>query len=740
MNAAHEGRAYAYRAEILRCDKEEDLARVRWLMADQGYEAIDTLQAQLADLAGTREPGRKMDASQTRQAAEAFLARRAPGYGVWAHYPWARRLVRLLEEAEFIALRTDRNRHKVTDAELGRLRAKKVGIVGLSVGQAVALTFALERSCGELRLADFDTVDLSNLNRLRCGVHQLGLPKTIVAAREIAELDPFLEVACFDEGYTEAGSATFLDGLDLVVDECDSLDVKLRLREAARTRGIPVLMNTSDRGMTDIERFDLERDRPLFHGRLGDLAPETVAGLTTEEKVPVVLDIIGLETSSVRLRASMMEIEQSIKTWPQLASDVALGGAAVCDAGRRLLLGMPVASGRYYLDLGALGTIASPIAPASRQSTAALAASAAPVRCSFADVRDRIVADASSAPSAGNAQPWQWAKTSEGLMLKMRPASGRSLLYHEDRAAMVGLGAALESALLAANHYGNHADVRWLWRDGHIAEIVLTGRSGIAPDPLYAQLARRRSVRIRPSAPAPLPEAALASLAAQARRFAGMEVSFISGRRQIEALADLVGEAERLRLLDQDSHADLVSEVAWSEAEHRRTGEGIPLSSLSLSAAERAGLNVLADAQVVAQLAEWRLGLGLGKLAHELVATSSAMGLIWSAVDGREDYLRGGRALQRLWLEAARADIGLCPVTSLCYLMRAQRRGACVHAAQADALRAMERRFRALFALPETRGDIALFRLVPAAGELDRPRATFRRDATFECSMEEAAA
>lgn len=314
-------------------------------------------------------------------------------------------------------------------------------------------------------------------------------------------------------------------------------------------------------------------------------------------------------------------------------------------------------------------------------------------------------------------------------MLKLRPASGRSLLYHEDRAAMVGLGAALESALLAANHYGNHAEVRWLWQDRHIAEIVLTGRSGIAPDPLYAQLARRRSVRIRPSAPAPLPEAALASLAAQAHRFAGMQVNFISGRRQIEALADLVGEAERLRLLDPDSHADLVNEVAWSEAEHRSTGEGIPLSSLSLSAAEQAGLNVLADAQVVAQLAEWRLGLGLGKLARELVATSSTMGLIWSPVDGREDYLRGGRALQRLWLEAARADIGLCPVTSLCYLMRAQRRGACVRPAQADALRAMERCFRALFALPETRGDIALFRLVPASGELDRPRATFRRNA-----------
>jgi tRNA A37 threonylcarbamoyladenosine dehydratase len=53
---------------------------------------------------------------------------------------------------------------------------KRIGVVGLSVGQSVALTLALERSFGELRLADFDRLDLSNLNRIRAGVHDLNLP------------------------------------------------------------------------------------------------------------------------------------------------------------------------------------------------------------------------------------------------------------------------------------------------------------------------------------------------------------------------------------------------------------------------------------------------------------------------------------------------------------------------------------------------------------------------------------
>lgn len=712
--------------ELLRCDSEPDMVRLRGLIA-QGHETIDTLPAQLEDLVKTREPRRKLDEAQVRRAIADFLARRESAYGVWVHYPWSRRLVRLLEEPEFVALRTDRNRHKITDAEHARLSGKKVGVVGLSVGQAVALTFALERSCGELRLADFDAVDLSNLNRLRCGVHELGLPKTVVAARQIAELDPYLKVVRFDEGYAEAHAAAFLDGLDLVVDECDSLDVKLRLREAARARGIPVLMNTSDRGMTDIERFDLERDRPLFHGRLGDLDPETVAGLSTEEKVPVVLDIIGLETSSVRLRASMMEIEQSIKTWPQLASDVALGGAAVCDAGRRLLLGMPVASGRYYLDLTELGTL--PATAGLATPTPSVAAQAASIARDSGDVRDRIVDAACLAPSAGNAQPWRWVKTEQGLLLKHRRSPGRSMLYFEDRAAMVALGATLESALLAAGHYGRHAELHWRWEGEDIVAIALTERAQTTPDPLYAQLARRRSVRIRPRGAGPIPETALAAMAAQVRRIEGLQVDFVSDGGAIAALADLVAEAERLRILEPESHADLVREIAWSEAAHRRDGEGIPLSALSLSAGEQAGLRVLADPLVVSQIAEWDLGAGLGKLARELVASSSAMGLIWSPAEACPDYLQGGRALQRLWLQAAHAGIGLCPVTSLCYLLRAERRGRCEDPAQAAALQAMERRFRELFALPGARADIALFRLVPATGELDAPRSTFRRRA-----------
>lgn len=85
---------------------------------------------------------------------------------VWAYYSWRRTVVRLLGRTSFRRLRLDRNRNKITAHEQERLEHVTVGIVGLSVGHAVALALTLEGgACGGLRLADFDTLELSNLNR-----------------------------------------------------------------------------------------------------------------------------------------------------------------------------------------------------------------------------------------------------------------------------------------------------------------------------------------------------------------------------------------------------------------------------------------------------------------------------------------------------------------------------------------------------------------------------------------------
>ncbi len=253
-----------------------------------GLTVYDEIHGQLRELFQSLDPRRKMSASELDVAIDLHVGGRAlSDYGVWAYYPWSHRLVHLLDEAEFVFLRTNRNCYKITPQERAILSRKRVGIIGLSVGQSIALTLAMERSFGELRLADFDRLELTNLNRIRTGVHNLGIPKVILVAREIAEIDPFLKTTCFLEGITEANiDAFFTEGgrLDAVVDECDGLAIKMLCRHKAKALGIPVIMDASDRGTLDVERFDLEPERPILHGRLEGLSIERLAALRTVDE------------------------------------------------------------------------------------------------------------------------------------------------------------------------------------------------------------------------------------------------------------------------------------------------------------------------------------------------------------------------------------------------------------------------------------------------------------------------
>ncbi|HEY4327472.1 MAG TPA: ThiF family adenylyltransferase [Mucilaginibacter sp.] len=341
---------------ILRLNNKADRETFDALVQEGEVSFVyDEIYSQLQELVKSKAPSIKI----TKEEYPVLISKHLAGkdifeYGVWVYYLWNRKLVHLLDEEEFVEVRTNRNRNKITRAEQDKLREKKIGIVGLSVGQSIALTLAMERTCGELRLADFDTAELSNLNRIRTGVHNLGLNKTVIAAREIAEIDPFLNIKIFNDGlHTGNMDEFFLGGgkLDLFIEVCDGIDIKLESRFKARQLQIPVVMDTNDRGMLDVERFDTEPGRSILHGLVDAFTENDEIIVTDENRMGVVMAILTFDSLSERMKLSMAEINKTINTWPQLASSVVLGGAITTDISRKILLNEHTKSGRYYVDL-----------------------------------------------------------------------------------------------------------------------------------------------------------------------------------------------------------------------------------------------------------------------------------------------------------------------------------------------------------------------------------------------------
>lgn len=714
-----------WRPAFFRLSVRDDRAALADLVEQHGtrLHVHDRLLMQVRDLVKVRHPGQKLSPADVEALVRAHLNGTEPSEcGVWVYYPWSARLVHLLEADEFIELRTNRNRQKVTTEEQQALGGKRVGVVGLSVGQSVAVTLALERSAGELRLADFDVLDLSNLNRIRAGVHNVGVHKAYVTAREIAEIDPYLTVTVFEQGITSDNAEAFLlDGgrLDALVEECDSLDIKVVLRHHARRLGIPVVMDTSDRGMLDIERFDLEPDRPLFHGLAGDLNPADLTGLSTEDKLPYVLRIVGAGTMSTRLRASLLEVDQSISTWPQLGSEVAHGGAAAAHTVRRLLGGEDVPSGRFFLDLDDLrsrGTEHPAVAPAP-VVVRSVAVRQTPV--SDAAIRT-LVTHAITAPSGGNSQPWKWLADGEELHLFLDADRSSGLIDFEHAGSYVALGCAAETLVIATHAANSEISVRPFPSEGRpdwaatcvVANSGLEARERRWHDDLHAQIGVRHTNR-KPGDRMPLTTVDLESLTAAVRSVPSADIQWICEREHLESIGGLMGKADRLRMLHQQYHDEMYRELRWSPDEAARGRDGLDIPTLDLSPSDLAGLEMCRDWSSLALLRQWNGGRNLEKSARRSVASASAVALITMPLARSVDYFQGGRAIQRMWLTATKRGLAVHPMTTLPYLFaRVLRgRGEGLDSATAEEIARLRSPYEALFRVEDGMAEVMLIRI-----------------------------
>lgn len=742
----------AWRPQLFRLAVAEDRRALSKLLDEvPGLQVYDAIEEQLIDLIRTRNPSERISDLAARERVQVYLGETPPDeYGVWVYYPWAARLVHLLDEAEFVELRTNRNKYKLTPEEQARLAKKRVGVVGLSVGQTVATTMALERSVGEIRLADFDRLDLSNLNRIRSSVHNLGVSKVLITARDIAEIDPFLKVVLYPVGVHDDNLTAFLlrgGRLDVLIDECDSIDIKLKLRFTARLHKIPVLMETSDRSLIDVERFDLEPTRPIFHGLVGNIEPERIANLSTEEKIPYVLKIIGEGTMSSRMVTSMIEIESTIKTWPQLGSCVVYGGGAAADIVRRMNLGQMNYSGRFIADIenivpndpgGGDGQPGLPRVPewtaegmeraADRWSHGRPAAHAWPP-----ELARELVEIAARAPSGGNTQPWRWLLRGGRLFLFHERARSEALADFRTLGGVAALGAAAESLRLAAHARGLElSQVAFPSPDEPDLAAVFERLPGPGPgaaphwrDELAGALGLRHTNR-KNSDRAPFDPAHHAALAAAAGSVAGAQLLFVSGDAELAEIAELVGIGDQLRIIDDRLNQEMFREVRWTPEEAEATRDGIYIESLELSAADLAGLSMCRRRDALALLRALGGGKGLRKSAAKAIASASAVGLLTMPRVSADDFFRGGQALQRMWLVAHTLGLAIYPMTTLAYMfLRARHGGEGLSEAAVAALAEARPRFTRLFPVGPEQAEVLLFRVsqaeAPTQASLRRP-------------------
>jgi hypothetical protein len=148
-----------------------------------------------------------------------------------------------------------------------RLEGAVIGFAGVSVGGNILEGWLREARPKQVKVADPDWLELTNLNRgermsLRHMVQPRAsrfdprspyetprVPKAQYIAYEEQLVDPYVTFWVYEEGLTRANVETFLRGdghreppIDILVEETDNLELKLTLREECRRAGVDVLM------------------------------------------------------------------------------------------------------------------------------------------------------------------------------------------------------------------------------------------------------------------------------------------------------------------------------------------------------------------------------------------------------------------------------------------------------------------------------------------------------------------
>ncbi|MBI2624594.1 ThiF family adenylyltransferase [Candidatus Parcubacteria bacterium] len=294
--------------------------------------------------------------SEKRQSQWRVFAREHSGMFVWVYYPWRMCAVRTLDEERYFLLRTARNKNLITALEQRAYRDSVVGIAGLSVGSAVLSVLATSGGSKQVRISDPDIVSISNLNRIRATLPEVGLNKAVVAARAAWEIDPFLKIEVWGQGLTEGRLRQFIlrrPRLNVFVDEMDNLKLKVLARKICRASRIPVVMATDngDGIILDVERFDTASTQPIFHGLVRHNELRGLDRMNSSRWLKLAVKIMGPRYLTARHQDSLLEVGRTLVGPPQLGTAAAIAGAAVAFAIRRIVNKNGLPSGRYLVGL-----------------------------------------------------------------------------------------------------------------------------------------------------------------------------------------------------------------------------------------------------------------------------------------------------------------------------------------------------------------------------------------------------
>lgn len=143
-----------------------------------------------------------------------------------------------------------------------KLLAARVLIVGLGgLGSPVAMYLAAA-GVGNLILADFDSVDLTNLQRqIAHTTNRIGENKAQSAAKMLRELNPEIQVSCIEKMLDDVSLLEQVKQVSVVVDCTDNFQTRFAINAACVAAKVPLVSGAAIRLEGQVTVFDARDEK-----------------------------------------------------------------------------------------------------------------------------------------------------------------------------------------------------------------------------------------------------------------------------------------------------------------------------------------------------------------------------------------------------------------------------------------------------------------------------------------------
>ena len=184
----------------------------------------------------------------------------------------------------------------ITGSKIELLHSKKVVLIGLGGVGSMAFNSLIRCGVLNIKIVDYDVVDVTNLNRQLYLKSDIGLYKTDVMKKYAAEVGEY-NIDTLKEKLTIDNMESIINDAEYVIDAMDDVSMKLELIRTCKKRKIKLISCMGTCNRTDPSKLKIDLLRNTFNDPLSRKLRERLnnsnAKVVFSTELPLIREELG---------------------------------------------------------------------------------------------------------------------------------------------------------------------------------------------------------------------------------------------------------------------------------------------------------------------------------------------------------------------------------------------------------------------------------------------------------------